>query len=109
MATSNIKSARLLDAVASTGAGNYIGVSALRFFTFNVIGTGVTSGATIRIEAQDFEGNVVTVTTFAVTSSANATQSFSVSGVFNQVRANITARTDGTYTVRMDAAPPKLV
>jgi hypothetical protein len=102
MATSNIKSTRLLDSVAATGAGIFYQVAPYRYFVFTCIATSVTTGGTMKVEAQDFENNIVPIATFTV--SANGNQAVAINGPFQNERANLTARTDGTYTCRMDAA-----
>jgi len=105
MATSNIKSTRLLDTVTVTGPSTFYQVAPYRYFVFTCIATSVTSGGTMKVEAQDFENNTVTIATFTV--SANGNQALAVTGPFQNVRANLTARTDGTYVCRMDAALAK--
>ena len=105
MSTSNIKSTRLLDSVVATGAGTFYQVAPYRYFVFTCIATAVTTRGTMKVEAQDFENNTVTLATLTV--SANGNQVVAVTGPYQNVRANLTARTDGTYTCRMDAALAK--
>jgi hypothetical protein len=94
----------LLSAVTATGAGNAVTSSYYRSFTafYNSTGT-ITTGATINLEAQ-VDGSTwlpIDTRTFTSTTTRAVVQ---FDGVFSALRANLTARTDGTYTVSLDAA-----
>ncbi len=90
-----------MNGVTSTGAGT--GVDALEYncFAFFINASSVTTGGTVKIQALSPAGDWVDLSETAVTADGD-TQVTKV-GAFLQVRANVTARTDGTYTVTMVA------
>jgi hypothetical protein len=102
MATSNVKTVKLLDAAVATGAGTNYGTAPYRFYTFTCISTGVTTGATVKVQGTDFGGNVVPLASFTANATANLAANWV--GPVQNVKANITAYTDGTHTVYMSAA-----
>ena len=94
----------LLSAVTATGAGNAVTSSYYRSFTafYNSTGT-ITTGATINLEAQ-VDGSTwlpIDTRTFTSTTTRAVVQ---FDGVFSALRANMTARSDGTWSVFLDAA-----
>jgi len=97
MPTSNGKFTTLLSAVTATGAGTAINVPNEKIHTFSIIASSVTSGGTMVLQATDFAGNVCTLQ--SVTVSANGNTIYTFAGFFAAVNANLSARTDGTFTV----------
>jgi hypothetical protein len=88
----------LLNAVVATGAGTEVfDCPRLRDFTFFIQAASVTTGATLKIQSISPSGQWHDVATIAVTANGNTVST--VTGAHEQLRANITARTDGTYTV----------
>ena len=91
----------LLDAVTGTGASTpIIDVSNFRCHTFHIIAASVSTGGTMDIEHSLNGTNWVKVNTTAISETGNT--EFSVSRKqYKFIRANLSARTDGTYTVIM--------
>lgn len=106
MAYNNQKSSTLLSAVTATGAGSAIDVSDRQNFTFFLTATAVTSGATVTVQGQnpDDSSTWFTIKSFSVTGTASVPTSDFNPGSYKKIRGNMTARTDGTYTLRMLAA-----
>ena len=98
MALLDVKEHRLLNGVATTGAGDSLKANRQKGWNFIFLGTSVTSGATIDIEAEVGTNNWVTIHTETITADGY-TIAQSEHGHFRALRANITARTDGTYYV----------
>ena len=96
--TNRINEHRLLDAVTSTGAGDPIVASQFKGWNFIFLGASVTSGATIAIQAEVGTNNWVTIHEETITADGY-TIAQSEHGHYRALRANITARTDGTYYV----------
>lgn len=90
----------LLNAVVATGAGAAAEVSTFDSFTFMVEGTGITSGGTMKIQTLGPAGNWIDIDSRNVTSAVPA-YVVNYNGPLDQVRANLSARTDGTYTVNV--------
>jgi hypothetical protein len=101
MATAFVKSQRLIDGASATGVGAIYDVEGYRGFTFTTISTGVTTGATIKVQATDFEDNVVSIISFTANATGNLANNWY--GPLKTVKGNITAYTDGTHTLRFDA------
>lgn len=95
------KDATLLSAVTSTGAGSAVDTLNYSLFTFFINASSVTSGGTVDIEAISPAGDWAVISTNAV--SADGDTAVQKEGAFSQLRANLSARTDGTYTVSMTA------
>ena len=93
--------ATLLNGATSTGAGT--GIDALEYncFAFYINASSVTTGGTVKIQTLSPAGDWVDLSETAVT--ADGDTQVTKDGAFLQVRANVTARTDGTYTVTMEA------
>ena len=89
----------LLNAVVATGASASASVLELTDHTFFILAAGVTTGATILLEASPDGSNWYLVQSVAVAVTGNTTQR--IQGAFPFLRANISARTDGTYTVTL--------
>lgn len=82
----------------STGSGAEPLTQRCRGWNFIFNATGVTSGATIEIQAEAGSGAWVTIHTETITADG-LTIAQSENGQYKKLRANITARTDGTYNV----------
>lgn len=91
-----------LNAVTATGAGSNIDCSRASGTTWYITASSVTSGGTVKIQAAPSDSS--TSTDFAdlatVTVTANGTTVVTVDEPHAFMHANVTARTDGTYTVR---------
>jgi hypothetical protein len=87
----------LLSAVTSTGAGTAITTNKIKGWTFVITAASVTTGGTVEIEAE-LNGSWISIHSEAVTANGN-TVVRDEHGHYTQLRANVTARTDGTYTV----------
>lgn len=95
------KTFRILSAVTATGASSAIEVSRYRTFTFFIEVTSVTSGCTVKIEALSPTGTWVPIDERVI--KANTSDVYTTGGMFDQIRANVTARTDGTISVSVCA------
>jgi hypothetical protein len=90
----------LLNAVAATGAGStktVPGDTIVKTFRYWVLASAVTTGGTVTFQASHDGTNWASLGTQAV--SANGLTTGTFSGPFKYYRANLTARTDGTYSV----------
>tara|TARA_S200002703_G_scaffold4693_1_gene5801 strand:+ start:3670 stop:3990 length:321 start_codon:yes stop_codon:yes gene_type:complete len=87
----------LLSAVTSTGAGTAINSQRTKGWTFVITAASVTTGGTVEIEAE-LNGSWITIHSEAVTADGD-TVVRDEHGHYTQLRGNVTARTDGTYTV----------
>jgi len=88
----------LLNAVTATGASADVNVSGYNKMTFHIIASSVTTGGTVVIQSSLDGTNYVDVDTTTV-SADGTTEVVIENRKYKYVRANITARTDGTYTV----------
>lgn len=87
----------LLSSVSATGAGSSFSVERSKGWTFVIAASSVTSGGTVDIEA--YIGSAWRVIhSQAVTADGN-TMVRDDHGHYEQIRANVSARTDGTYSV----------
>jgi len=91
---------QLLEAVVSTVTSDAVDVKRQIEMTFYFVATGVSTGATIVIEAQDDFGNWIIIHTEAIAATGNTFAD--ISGAHSNVRARVSAWTDGTYTVSMN-------
>jgi len=94
----------LLNAVTATGTAEMTvpgDLFAYRKHLFYVMSASVSSGATLRIQAQGVLGNWIDL--HVQTISANGSFAISLEGGWSAIRANLSARTDGTYTVTVDS------
>src|SRR5689334_5181270 len=90
----------LLSAVAATGAGTSqdLGPKAIENARYILKSATITSGGTVKIQGSEDETTWYDITTIAVTTTGNT--SAQVTGPLPRyVRGNLTARTDGTYTL----------
>lgn len=96
----DIGTATLFSAVTSTGAGATIDVNRWKEKSVYIKATSVTSGGVVAIQTSHNGSDWVTL--HSVTVSSNGTTEVAISGLFHRfIRANLTSRTDGTYTVTM--------
>jgi hypothetical protein len=95
-----IEPTTLLNAVEASGASNSYDVHELSNLTFSIIATNVgDSGGTVDIEASPDGTNWAVISTHAFTENGKVEQSFSQQA-HKYIRANVSAYTDGTYTVK---------
>ncbi len=87
-----------LDAVTTTGAGSAITAAAADGSTWAITAASVTTGGTVLIQGSLDGTNWATLSTTSV--SGNGTTGVSVSARWTYLRGNVSARTDGTYTVK---------
>lgn len=88
----------LLSAVTDTGASVEIDVSNFNKLTFHIIASGVTSGGTMKIQHSIDGTNYADVAEETVDDNG-VTEVVVENRKYKFVRANLTARTDGTFTV----------
>ena len=87
----------LLSAVATTGASDGWNCSQMETKTIYIIATDATTGGTVAVEKSYDNSTWIAVATEAVTTGI---KEIAIVGLFQRyIRANITARTDGTYTI----------
>ena len=87
----------LLSSVTSTGAGSEFSVERSKGWTFVIVSSSVTTGGTVDIEAY-IGGSWFVVHSEAVTADG-AVLVRDDHGHYEKIRANLSARTDGTYSV----------
>ena len=87
----------LLDGVSATGAGSSFSVERAKGWTFTIASTSVTSGATVDVEAY-IGGAFRVIHSEAVTADGNVVIRDD-HGHYEKLRGNVSARTDGTYSV----------
>lgn len=87
----------LLSSVTSTGAGSEFSVERSKGWTFVIVSSSVTTGGTVDIEAY-IGGSWFVVHSEAVTADG-AVMVRDDHGHYEKIRANLSARTDGTYSV----------
>lgn len=95
----------LLDEVTTTGASSEVGTFPFDRFSFFINAASVTTGGTVKIQTESPNGDWVDISETAV--SADGDTLVEKSGAYAKLRANVTARTDGTYTVSMVARGSK--
>lgn len=88
----------MLQGRVASGAGTAVNVQSWDVFTAFFIGTGVSTGATIDLEARNQLGQWTAFHTQVLNSSTNA-QVVQFLGPFTDIRANVTSYTDGSYNV----------
>ena len=96
----NVKT--LLNAVVAVGVSPEFQGGRYRYFTFYIEASAVTTGGTMKIQSKAPNGTWCDVDSRAI--SANGTTVVTLEGSFDVLRANLSARTDGTFTVSVDAA-----
>ena len=90
----------LLSAVTSTGASSAYGCGELVNKTVYVLAASVSTGGTITVDTSYDGTNWVTINTTAIT--ANGVTEIAIVGLQHRyIRVNLSARTDGTYTVTL--------
>ena len=93
----------LLAAVTAIGAGAVtVSGQRARRFTFYIEATGVTSGGTMKIQGLAPSGTWIDLDSRTI--SATGTTVVQIEGAFSLLRAHLTARTDGTYSVGCDSS-----
>jgi len=90
--------ATLLDAVTATGASSTQDASSVLHHTFVVTASSVSTGGTVDFQVSLDGTTWVTVDSDAIT--GNGSTLTQLEGRFKYIRANLSARTDGTYTVK---------
>ena len=90
----------LLDAVTATGASAWIDVSQYNKITFFIIASSITTGGTVDIETTPDETNTTVLDSQSITANGMTVVQLTI-GKLKKLRANLSARTDGTYTVMM--------
>lgn len=94
---------KVLSAVVATGESDQIDSMGHTVYTLVVIASVVTTGGTVKLQGSPDGTNWVDLASRAV--SANGVTEDSVSDkYFPFLRANVTARTDGTYDVYVSAS-----
>ena len=87
----------LLSAVTATGASSAVATGDMETKTVYIITTDATTGGTVAVQTSYDNTTWVTIASEAVT---NGITEIAIVGLFQKyIRANITARTDGTYSV----------
>jgi hypothetical protein len=90
--------ARIIASLSDNAPGDAVDVRGYRKFTVSVKAEEVTTGATVAIQARvnddwlDLDTQMV---------AANGSTLVQFEGPFTELRANVTNRTDGTYTVTL--------
>lgn len=87
-----------LSAVTATGAGSGIDARRSTGSTWQITAASVTAGGTVKIQGSVDNSNWYDINTVSVSASGN--QRSLVDEPHPFIRANVTARTDGTYTVK---------
>ncbi len=90
--------ARIIASLSENGSGDGVDVRGYRKFTVAVKAEEVTVGATVSIQAK-VNDDWVDLDVEAV--AANGRMLVQFEGPFTELRANVTNRTDGTYTVTL--------
>jgi len=97
MALLDVKEHRLLDGVTTTGAGAALKANRQKSWTFVITAASVTTGGTVAIQAY-LQGSWVTIHSEEITADGDKVVR-DEHGHYAQLRGNVTARTDGTYTL----------
>jgi len=87
----------LLDGVVADGAGTGFSVERSKGWTYVIESTSVTTGATVAVEAY-VGGAWRTIDSRAITGNGNIIIS-DTHGHYEKIRASVSSRTDGTYSV----------
>ena len=93
-------SVTLLNAAAAVVNGTGVAVENYRDFTVFIEASG-GANATVQIQAKAPSGNWIAIDSRAIAADGNTVVQFA--GALKEIRAAITARTAGTFTVTMDA------
>ncbi|MGA1753231.1 MAG: hypothetical protein ACO395_07720 [Pontimonas sp.] len=89
-----------MDAVTATGAGGWYDTQGRSIFTIVYTSASVTSGGTLKIQGKTAGGTVYDIDTQTITSDTTTAEVFT--GAHYAIRANLTARTDGTFTAELE-------
>ena len=95
------KNQKLLAGVTATGAGSWVAVIGARGIVVTHDATG-TVDLTVAIQGKDADGNPVTLDSVALSAVGETVVQVPVG--FTDLRANVTAYTDGTLTSYLNAA-----
>lgn len=87
----------LLDGVVANGAGGAVGAERSKGWTFVIESDSVSTGATVAVEAY-IGGAWRTIDSRSVSSSGNIMIRDEY-GHYEKIRASVSSRTDGTYSV----------
>ena len=87
----------LLSSVVTTGAGSAFSVERSKGWTFVIASSSVTTGGTVDIEAY-IGGSWFIVHSEAITANG-AVMVRDDHGHYEKIRGNVSARTDGTYSI----------
>ena len=88
----------ILDGVVATGASSGVGCGIYESKTLYIVASDVTTGGVITVDTSPDNSNWVTLNTQTITGDG-VTEVAIVGLVHKYIRANLTTRTDGTYTV----------
>ncbi len=94
----NIRELALLEGANTASAGSAVSVENQKGWTFLVVATGVTTGATVQIQAK-VNGEWQAIHEEVVTASGTSDPIRDEHGHYHSLRAEITSYTDGTYDV----------
>lgn len=105
-ALNDVKSAILLSAVTATGIGNSYSIQLNGDIAVTLLAASVTSGGTVKIQVQNFQDttNWYDLQAIAATTAGTTSTAYSFNGPFTAIRGNVTARTDGTFTLYVDTS-----
>ena len=93
----SLQKTTLLDAVGAAGAGSSFSVERAKGWTFTIASTVTSSGATVDVEAY-IGGAWRVIHSEAITASGN-TLIRDDHGHYEKIRGNVSAYTDGTYSL----------
>lgn len=93
-------SAVLLNAVTAVTTGAGVDTRRCQDFTAFIEATIVTTGGTMKIQGKAASGSWVDIDSRTISANGNTVVQFK--GPFSEVRAFLSARTDGTFTVSLD-------
>jgi len=97
MSLLSLQKITLLSAVSATGAGSSFSVERSKGWTFTIASSAVTNGGTVDVEAY-IGANWRVIHSETVTANGNVTIRDD-HGHYEKIRGNVSARTDGTYSV----------
>jgi len=103
MTNAQVHSNTLLAAVTATGAGNWFYGPDRSSFSVTIDTSGITSGGTLKMEGLDSGNRTVLLEQITLNTAGAATIRKHYPGFLQAIRANLSARTDGTYSVYVDA------
>jgi len=89
----------LLSSVTSSGAGTEFQVERDKGWTFVVVSSSVTSGATVDIEAYFSDSSAWHVIHSQIVTDDGSTMIRDDHGHYEKIRAKVSSRVDGTYSV----------